>query len=163
MIPKTRARTRGANKSGVVRLDGTGVRYTLRDRGSVVISLDEVGVIGEYTTENGPLVDDWFLVLVCKEGTGWFEISMYAEGIPELFRQLSAALGAIIEMGLANKTDFSSHIIWPPSIAGRPLFHFTPVAARSVFHWLKLAIIPEIRRRLTPDALAVMPGREGSR
>ena len=127
------------------------MRYASRDLGSFAVPLNELAAVGEYTTDNGPLVDDWFLVFVRKDSADWLEASMYAEGTAEFLEQLSVTLGIAIETRLAASTDFTSRVIWPESIACRPLFDFRPVAATNFLHRLKLAIIPEITLQLSAD------------
>jgi hypothetical protein len=159
MIPRTLKRTRTAIESGLIRLDGAVVRFDSRKHGSFAISLDEVAVIGEYTTDSGPFVDDWFVVFVHRDGVEWFEASMYAEELAEFLRDLAIALETGMETGLAASTDFASRVIWPPSIAGRPLFDFRTVTASSFLRRLKLAIIPEKTRWLSVDVVNAVKQR----
>jgi hypothetical protein len=156
MSPQTLRQTRAAVESGAIRLDGAVVRFTSRKQGSFAISLDEVALIGEYTTDNGPFVDDWFIVFVRKDGNEWFEASMYAEGIAGFLEELSAALGVPLVVGLAASTDFNSRVIWPPAIAGRPLFDSSQVGATGFFHRLRLAILPEKSRHISAQILTAI-------
>ena len=113
-------------------------------------------MIGEFTTDNGPLIDDWFLVFVPRTGREWFEVSMYAAGIQSFREQLSSALGLTIIGGLAASADFASRILWPSALADRPLFTFNPVTGSGFIRRLKLSIRPEISPSLSPDALSAI-------
>jgi hypothetical protein len=156
MSTETKALIRKAAESGVLRFDGSLITYTSQRYGSFSVPLSEVAAIGELTTDNGPFIDDWFLVFVLRGGSEWFETSMYAEGIESFREQLSAALGSPIISSLAASTDFASRIIWPVAFAGRPLFTFSPVAASSSLRRGKLSMLPEVSRSLSPDALSAI-------
>jgi len=96
---------------------------------------------------------------VPRGGGGWFEASAYAEGEEPFREQLSTALGASLRFGLANSTDFASRILWPPALTDRPLFTFSRVTGPGYLRRLKLSVLPEISRTLSPDALsAIQPG-----
>jgi hypothetical protein len=126
MSTETTTPTQQAAQSGILRFDNSVIACTSQHYSSFSLPLAEVAVIGEFTTDNGPVIDDWFLVFVRRDGSEWFEASMYAGGIESLREQLSAALGSSIIGSLAASTDFASRIIWPVALAGRPLFTFSP-------------------------------------
>jgi hypothetical protein len=81
------------------------------------------------------------------------------EELAECLPELALVLGAGMETGLAESTDFASRVIWPPAIAGRPLFDFRTVAASSFLGRLKLAIIPEETRQLSADLVNAVKQR----
>lgn len=81
-----------------------------------------VAVIGERTIDNGPFVDDHFLVLVQRSGV-WFEYPM--ERLESMRAELEAAVGAKIVPRMANVTELASKVLHPPELEGRPLFEFT--------------------------------------
>ena len=93
MNTETSTPTRKANESGILGFDGSSISYTSRYYGSFSLPLSEVAVVGEWTNQDGPGIDDWFLVVVPRSGGGWFEASMYAERGDQLREELSAALG----------------------------------------------------------------------
>lgn len=88
------------------------------------VPLSAVEVIGEFTNESGPWGDDYFLSLVADEGSTWFEASFYAEGANESLVLLGAGLGENLQWSLCNSTGFRSLVMWPPQLAGRPMFEF---------------------------------------
>ena len=91
------------------------------------VPLVAVAIVGEYTTANGPYVDDYFLVFVTTPERHQFHGSFYAEGLHALLASLSERLGATVQCGLCNSADLKSRCMWPPALAGQPLFRFTLV------------------------------------
>lgn len=125
----------------------------LRVAGRLIWSLhmSDVGVIGEYTTDNGPWLDDRFVVFVRRNGT-WFEAPVHA-GFEEFLERLSAHLGCPVASALVNKTDFTSRVMWPPVLAGRPLLSFTATKVS----WLRR--VTGLRRRrleLSPEVSSAL-------
>ena len=80
------------------------------------IAVDEIKLIGEYTTGNGPLIDDWFIVFMTS-ATDWKQISEYTPGMPEMLQELGQLLDAEIVGSLSWSTSWRTNIIWPPSVA----------------------------------------------
>jgi hypothetical protein len=108
-------------------LENGKINYESRYYGSWQLLVGDVRVIGEYTTDHGPFLDDWFLVFVKSTTSCWYEASNYADGLDETCEQLTAILGAESLSGnLFASTEFASRIIWPQSLLGRPLFCFRP-------------------------------------
>ena len=142
--------------ASTIRFDGKLVTYTSEHYGSFSIPLSDIAVIGEFTTANGPYVDDWFLAFVPHGGGNWFEASMYAEGREDLWEQLSLALDCSIRSSLYATTDLASRIIWPLALANRPLFTFSPVTGSGFLRRLKLFISPEVSCSLSPDTLSAI-------
>jgi hypothetical protein len=110
----------------------------------VSIDLEQVVVIGEYTTDSGPFVDDWFLTFVNKSGE-WKEISVYAEGFDELTQYLSTLLGIdFTKWRLANSTNWKSYVRFPIHLEGKELFVLTPPKgykkATTILQHIKLAL-----------------------
>jgi hypothetical protein len=156
MSTGTTAHKREAAESGILRFDGSLITYTSQHYGSFSIPLSEIAVIGEFTTNNGPFIDDWFLVFVRHGGGEWFEASIYAEGVESFWEQLSAALGSTMVGSLSASTEFASRIIWPIALAGRPLFRFSPVTDSGLLRRIKLSMLPEVSHSLSPDAFSVI-------
>lgn len=101
------------------------------DSGKISWSLQIEGIvlISEYTTNEGPQVDDWFLVFVTAEsGKAYFATcSLYADGRDDVLASLQERLGSSIELGLTGSTDWKSRVLWPPEITGNEYFTFTAV------------------------------------
>ncbi len=144
-----------AHQSGILSLDGHIISYVSSHFGSFSVPVAEVAVIGEFTTDNGPFIDDWFLACICRDGN-WFEASAYADGFNDVLEGLSAILGTSVCCELYGAADFASRIIWPSSLAGHPLFEFSGAAGAGFLQRLRLAILPQICRSLTPEVLVVI-------
>ena len=90
------------------------------------IALSGVKLIGEYTTANGPHIDDYFIVFMTSAENGWHEASFYAKGRDETLALISRNLGNPIEPALCNLTDYKTRIMWPPDIMDQPLMTIIP-------------------------------------
>jgi hypothetical protein len=156
MNTETTARTDTAAESGVLCFDGSLISYTSQHYGSFSLPLSEIAVIGEFTTDNGPVIDDWFLVFVRRTGGEWFEASEYAVGTQDVLQRLSTVLGDSLRAGLSNSMDFSSRILWPTALADRPLFTFSPVTASTFLRRIKPSMLPQVSHSLSPDALSAI-------
>jgi hypothetical protein len=119
-IPKTKPDP----KSGVLSLKDSMLSYASPDYGNWQIFLSEIIAFGEYTTDNGPYIDDWFMVFVTRD-FNWVEASNYCARREEVRDELAKHWSVESLYGdLAFSTDFSSRAIWPTEIAGKPLFDF---------------------------------------
>jgi hypothetical protein len=111
--------------SGEIRLaDGSIVYESARMNWRVPLS--DVRLIGEYTTANGPYVDDYFFVFLTAEEGGWHEASFYARGRDPLLALLEHHLGAPIQPGLCNSAEYRTRIVWPPHVKDQPLMTIIP-------------------------------------
>jgi hypothetical protein len=145
--------SRKAEESGILRFDGSSIAYASQHYGSFSVPLSQIAVIGEFTTQDGPFVDDWFLVIVPRGACDWLEASMYAEGVDQLIEGLSTALDCSIHGQLAASTDFNSRIMWPISLSGCPIFTFKPVTGTGIIRRVRLAMRPETSHSLSLEAL----------
>jgi len=102
------------------------ISYRSEVYGSWKLPVSDVSVIGEYTNEDGPFADDYFLVFVTGDDSGWFEGSFYGDRRDELLQELSALLGSEIALELSHSTTFTSRILWPETMRGKALFDFQP-------------------------------------
>lgn len=111
-------------KSGVLRLDGDLLVYVSPDYGQWKTQVSDIIAFGEYTTNNGPYIDDWFMVFVTKD-LEWVEASNYCAGGDEVRSALASRWGQDSLYGkLWGSTDFASRVIWPSAIAEQSLFDF---------------------------------------
>ena len=102
------------------------IRY--RIDGSVIWELPvcDIRVIGEMTNDHGPFVDDYSFCFA-TDGDSWYEGSFYAEGREEFLNSLAIVLGCKLTLRLVGSTDYDSNVLWPPHLAGTPMFSFKPV------------------------------------
>ncbi len=87
------------------------------------IDVRNVLVVGEHTTPNGPFSDDHFLTIVMQDGQVK-EISLGDAKAEELLTILERELGRDIDLGLSNRTDFASRVIYPETLKEKELYIF---------------------------------------
>jgi hypothetical protein len=104
-------------------------------------SVKSLVLMAEYTTNEGPYIDDYFLVFVTVEnGSQYFATaSFYSDGRDEVVKQLAEQWAAAIELGLANSTDWKSRVVWPPELVGHDYFEFVEVQPNNVLARLRKA------------------------
>lgn len=91
-------------------------------KGEIVwdVAIGTLVLIAEYTTNEGPMCDDYFLVFWSLEGEQLFEMkcSFYALDAIETMGTLLMKLNASTDLGLASSTEWHSRILWPTNLAG---------------------------------------------
>ncbi len=125
------------NTSGEIALVDGAITYRVAGDGWTV-NVTDVRLIGEYTTANGPCVDDYFFVFLTAPENGWHQASFYAQGRDKFLADLSAALGSRIETGLCNSADWKTRILWPSTVAGEPLARTVPKPTRWGRLWKRI-------------------------
>ncbi|WP_196282696.1 hypothetical protein [Hymenobacter jeongseonensis] len=85
------------------------------------IPIKDLKLIGEYTTANGPFVDDWFIVFMTS-AKDWKQISEYTPGMAEVLLALGSHLEADIIGSLAWSTSWKTNIIWPKNVEGQEMW-----------------------------------------
>ena len=130
-------------------------RSVLRVRESTLEFVDQAGklcwslpiaalvLISEYTTNEGPWCDDYFLVFVTvEEGTLYFaSCTFYAEGLDDCLFLLQERLGSPVRLDLTGSTDWRSRVVWPVEMAGSDYFTFTEVPDHTWRDKLKKALL----------------------
>jgi hypothetical protein len=116
-------------------VDATGMLRWSLPTASIVL-------VAEYTTNEGPFVDDYFLVFVTvEEGKLYFSTCSVSAGVEEALSVLQERLGSPIQLGLQVSTEWRSRIAWPPKMAGREYFTFTDVPAKTLTEKLKKSLL----------------------
>lgn len=100
------------------------LQYTPRSSSSLEFPLAEIAVFGEYATAEGPYLEDYYLVVVSKDGS-WCEIPFSAAGVATTIHRLSDIWGCELRLTLQLSTAYCSNILWPNQLSGLPLFEFT--------------------------------------
>lgn len=111
-------------------IEGDVLRCTDKNRARVwETSISAIILIAEYTTDEGPLADDYFLRFWSYENGQHFRanVSFYTDGRNEAIQILSERLGARLEFSLCGSTECDSRVIWPPELIGQPYFSFREV------------------------------------
>ncbi|MEQ8471406.1 MAG: hypothetical protein RIC35_09475 [Marinoscillum sp.] len=86
------------------------------------IEANSILLIGEYTTEDGPFVDDYFFIFGNSDGT-LYTVSNDHANDPTLWIELSNILNSHVKPELVNSTHFNSRIMFPENLIGEPLFN----------------------------------------
>ena len=93
------------------------------------IPISDVVLIAEYTTDEGPKADDYFLVFVTREEGEFYysNVTMYAAGINESLTELEGILGCALDLKLSSSSGLRSRVIWPKELAGSDYFRYEQV------------------------------------
>ena len=96
------------------------------DSGKILwdVAIKDLLLIAEYTTNEGPVSDDYFLVFWSLEAERLFKMqcSFYAVDAIETMETLLKRITASTTLGLASSTEWNSRILWPTELAGKPYF-----------------------------------------
>ena len=121
-----------------VYLENRHVVFIHQDEELIRIPVDDIKLIGEYTTGNGPLIDDWFIVFMTSS-TDWKQISEYTPGMQEMLQELGELLDAEIVCSLFSSTSWKTSIIWPASVAEKEMWDVQTEQATTLWQKLKNA------------------------
>src|SRR5438477_5813616 len=82
---------------------------------SWTLPINSILLIAEYTTNEGPTIDDYFIVFVTAESNRLFfsSCSFYVDGRDDALSVLQARLGSPIQLGLQGSTEWRSRVAWP--------------------------------------------------
>jgi hypothetical protein len=117
-------------------LDTTGrPRWTL--------PIKSIVLIAEYTTNEGPQVDDYFLVFVTAEENKLFfsTCSFYVDGRDEALSVLQERLGSPIQLGLQGSTEWRSRVAWPAKMAENEYFTFAEIPPKTLLERVKKRLL----------------------
>ena len=132
-------------------LDGEYVRYDVEGQLAWRLAIGEIRLIGEYTTDCGPLADDYFLCFATGAGR-WWEASYYSDEFMRGFAAIGERLDADLRLGLAGSTDYASRILWPAHLAGEPMFTFTALQGGSLWERVRRFFGPTMEWTLSEVA-----------
>jgi hypothetical protein len=109
-------------ESGRVYLSETNEIVWTRDNNVLTkVKIEEIKVIGECTTANGPFIDDWFYLYIL--GTNDIrQISAYAQGTEEVLTKLGEKLNIDLKPRLVASTKWETNILWPTDLVGQKVF-----------------------------------------
>lgn len=107
------------------------------------LTIDSIVLIAEYTTNEGPHVDDYFLVFVTAEESKLFfsTCSFYVGGRDEALSVLQERLGSPIQLGLQGSTEWRSQVVWPARMAGSEYFTFAAIPPKTLFERVKKRLL----------------------
>jgi hypothetical protein len=118
------------------------------------LPISSLCVVGEYTNQSGPVLDDWFLVFVATGSADFYLAPVYATGTEVVRQALGARLGGSFGTSLANSADFKSIVLWPPALAGSELMAFTDQARETFIGRLADILLPLTNVALSPAVAA---------
>ncbi len=142
------------NPSGIISYSNGIIKYQQSDF-SWSINLSDVHIIGEYTTSEGPYLDDYFFVFLTAKEKGWHEASFYADGREDFLKDLSNALSCPVVLGLCNSANFRTRIIWPLHLSGKPFMEIMPKP--TWFGRLIAKLSGNYNIRMTDEAKNILP------
>lgn len=138
--------------AGSISIEAGRLRFDSESYGKWEAILDSLSLVGEYTTQDGPMIEDHFFVFVSKRGEE-FECPVTAQGVSEMLQALSRIFDAQLDPKLTLTTDFASRIMAPRSLEDQPLYTFQN-EERSLLK--RLFTIGRVTRRLSPMAESVL-------
>jgi hypothetical protein len=126
--------------------DQSRIEYYFEYRLLWQVAVDGVLMVAEYTTNEGPWADDYFLVFV-ESDNGNLSVakaSLYSDGTDEVLRDLGQRWAANIETRLHNSTEWKSRVLWPPELAGTEYFDFKEVEPHTISGKLRKLVLGPI-------------------
>jgi hypothetical protein len=139
--------------SGQIRLDANVIRYRSTTFGDWELRVSDLRILGECTDQWGPFANDYFFCFATGPGF-WLQASFYAEGRDDFLRDLGAKLGSPLVLGLCHSTDFASRVLWPPSLAGDPMFKYMELPSKGLLR--RLFRIRHIRQTYADKVAAML-------
>ena len=120
---------------------------------AIRIPIRDIKLIGEYTTAEGPFVDDWFIVFMTA-AKDWKQISEYTPGMLEVLQELGSHLESEIMGSLFGSTSWRTNIIWPPQVAKQEMWDVLTERPSTLFEKLKKAMGFANQRLVLSEAAA---------
>lgn len=117
------------DESGTICVRDRSVCYQWGDGLGWELPVSSILIIGEMTIESWG--DDYFLYFI-DQSSGWHEASFYARGREDVMHELEAQLNCPLGLTLYWCTYFNSNVLWPPHLAGRPLFTLEPIPPKTL-------------------------------
>jgi hypothetical protein len=78
-------------------------------------------VLGEYTTDEGPYLDDHFIVIAIAPSR-FFEYSVGSSRCEEVLSYLKENLDVRVQFTLSNSTEWRSTVLYPDELRGHAFF-----------------------------------------
>ncbi|MBL4587303.1 MAG: hypothetical protein JKX84_09655 [Flavobacteriales bacterium] len=118
-------------QNGFIDLKDDKVIRTFRGEVLAEILVSEIKVIGEFTTADGPYIDDWFITIMTKDH--WYELPMYAIGMDEVLTELSRKLNAPLQTKFVNSTEWKTRVMYPVKLEGKALYDWVDLEPKSIW------------------------------
>jgi hypothetical protein len=128
-----------------LKLDGDAIVYA-----DWHVPISEVRVIGEFLTQRGRRGTEHFLVFMTREE--WFKAPYNSEGREGFMAELGQRLSHELKCDLFNVTNFSSRVLWPRHLEGRPLFELIPEErAENIVTRVRQLLLQKVDMRFTEE------------
>ena len=137
--------------SGKVVIENDIIYWEGEHKKTVQILLNEIAIIGEYTTFNTVNSDDWFMVFLNKKAECQ-KVSMYAEGINILRKELATKFQTSIHGKLYASTTWDSNIVYPKYLKNEKLFDFSAESTGLISDKLRRILGLERKTKITLNA-----------
>ncbi|GEM_PF-1922508 len=98
---------------------------------SVLVPVDQIIIIAEYTNENGPFCEDHFIVLITENGSV-YEMPACQLSIDDQAKLITFLCSPMVFNELIGSTTFTSRCIWPKDVEGREFLDFKCVSLFTV-------------------------------
>jgi hypothetical protein len=101
--------------------------------------IPRIVLIAEYTTNEGPWCDDYFLDFWSNEEGRLLKgsVPLYVDGHDDALHAVEGKLGSKLEFGLTGSTEWDSRVMWPPELQNHKYFEFRLVQPSSWREQLK--------------------------
>ncbi|WP_299119070.1 hypothetical protein [uncultured Tenacibaculum sp.] len=124
------------SRSGKVTIEKGNIIWRFEDNEVVKVPYEKIKLIGEFTNANGPLMDDWFLVIY-NDDLEYYEISMYANNITESLAELGELMGFELYGTLFTSIEWKSNILYPTKFKGNEIWDIVKPEPKSFLDKLK--------------------------
>jgi hypothetical protein len=110
------------------------------------VPIKDIRLIGEYTTADGPYLDDWFLVIVTSQD--WYEIPMDIVNIDKMLRDLEKLLGTNLDYQLTKSTKWRTRIIYPEASRDKEIYEVVGLEPKIFWDKVKklIGLQPTVRQ-----------------
>ena len=138
------------HESGSIVLKEDRVIRTFKGEVLDEIPVSEIRVIGEFTTANGPFIDDWFVTIATKDD--WYELSMYMVGWEKLLEELSEIFDVQLQYKLTGSTEWKTRVMYPRELAEKELYDWVDIEPKTTWEkFKKLVGFQKSIRRFTSE------------
>jgi len=141
-----------------LRVDGDHIEYAAPGGESWRIAIADVRMIGEFLSRQNRGPEHHFLVFMTREE--WFKAPYDAEGRDAFLAEFGRRLDFELRPDLLRATTFSSRVLWPGYLEGRPIFDLIPEArAENIVTRIRQFFLQKVAMHFTDEVREEL-GRE---
>jgi len=134
---------------GHVELQDDKVVWTINGQPMYQIPVSDIKIIGEFTTSDGPFLDDWFLTIITHDA--WLEIPMYVTGMGQFINDLEKKLETSLNYQLANSASWKTRIMFPDGAKDQELYDIIDIGSKTFWNRVKKIFGLQISARKLSD------------